>query len=192
MVRPEHRLRHRYRFALIAAVVLVAALSVNWWMGRRTMPDTLLGLPRMQTTRAAVGALDGYEPPLNFIGASYGTGSLPELVVAAGSSGATIQGPTPGDYLRQLQAQDPPAGLAIDPVFGITGIREVHQGEDRYACALVRDVASTYANRDGLMCYWTSGEHRLGEVAWFPSQPAGSALVTAGLKTTALIAHTID
>jgi hypothetical protein len=127
---------------------------------------------------------------LHAIGAWYGTGAQPELAVMSGSSGTTpLIGSTPSEYLQQLQQG---AGVGVIPgqsPVTTSDVKALTDGADRYACGLVHYAADTYASHDGVICLWTLGAHGLGELVWFPPQPAGDALVTAGLHATATIAH---
>jgi hypothetical protein len=145
---------------------------------------------RTQAAQDLAASVARQQPGLRFIGASYGRGDRPELEAFSGSSGSVpIGGSTPIEYLQQLQRMNTPGIVTAEPLAGPTGIRGAQLGEDRYACGLIHVSVDRFASHDGVVCVWTLGVHRLGELFWFPSQPAGDALVSAALDAAAVVAN---
>jgi hypothetical protein len=193
---PRRGIRIPYRLAVVAVVIALAVVGVRWWQGRRSMPETLLGLPRMHTQAAQAfeGSVNiGAPSGLKWLGGWYGSGTKPQLIVGAGYSGSTpMGGSTPGEYLKTWQRSAEALVVSGEPPNGPTDIREVQRGDGSYACGLLHVAEDIYASHDGVECLWTVGLYRIGMLVWFPPDPTNKNTVSTALADTIIIAKATE
>lgn len=177
---------------LLAGVVFaISRLTVD-----RSLPDTIAGLPRMQTSAAKEfeSSFDAFPADADMRGSWYGSGPLPQLMVVTFDPEETMGGYSPesslstrGSILMSRPGLDP---RTFDP----ESVRTLDHGEASYSCLAFRVSSDPVPlgvpdpePRIGATCLWTMGDERSGMIAWSPPDLVGDPLVEDALRIVTMV-----